>query len=84
MFSCIALELRRTKTTIVNSKAVLSQCNPYSLYIQLLQCLLLDGIILLSKAQEQDIVDNTVPEVITAAEKRLEQLSEATIREVET
>ena len=39
---------------------------------------------LLSRAQERDIVGNTVPEVITAAEKRLEQLSEATIREAET
>jgi len=80
----VALELRGTQTTVVNREAVPSQCDPYSLYVKLSQCPSLDGIMLLSRAQERDIVGNTVPEVITAAEKRLEQLSEATIREAET
>ena len=39
---------------------------------------------LLSRVREQDIVGNTVPEAMTAAAKRLEQLSEAMIREAET
>ena len=65
-------------------KAVPSQCDPYSLYVQPSQCPSLDGIMLLSRARERDIVGNTVTEIMTAAEKRLEQLSEATIREAET
>ena len=32
----MALELRRTLTTIVNGKAVPSQCDQYSLYMQLI------------------------------------------------
>jgi hypothetical protein len=36
---------------------------------------------LLSKVQERDIIGNLVPEDMAAAEKRLEELSEATIRE---
>ncbi|KAL8326728.1 hypothetical protein RB597_003174 [Gaeumannomyces tritici] len=82
--SRVALELRGTRTTVVNSEAVPSQCDPYSLYVQLSRCPSPDGIMLLSRARERDIVGNTVPEVMTAAEKRLEQLSEATIREAET
>ena len=69
---------------MVEGKTVPSQYDPYSLYIQLSQCPSLDGIILLSKAQEQDIVDNTVPENIAAAEKKLEQLNETIIRDIET
>ena len=38
---------------------------------------------LLSKVRERDIIGNTVPENMVAAEKRLEQLSEATIRDAE-
>jgi hypothetical protein len=38
---------------------------------------------LLSKMRERDIIGNTVPEIMVAAEKRLEELSEATIREAE-
>jgi hypothetical protein len=38
---------------------------------------------LLWKVQERDIIGNTVPEEMAAAEKRLEELSEATIREAE-
>ena len=54
-----------------------SQCDPYSLYV-------LDGITLLSKARERDIVGNTVPNNMIVAEQRLEELSEATVREVES
>jgi hypothetical protein len=36
---------------------------------------------LLSEVRERDIVGNTVPENMAAAEKRLKELSEATIRE---
>jgi hypothetical protein len=38
---------------------------------------------LLLKARERDIIGNTVPENMVAVEKRLEELSEATIREAE-
>jgi len=75
----VALELCGIWTTVVDGKVVPSQCDPYSLYVQLSRCPSLDGVMLLSKARERDIVDNTVLEVVTAAEKRLEQLSEATI-----
>ena len=40
--------------------------------------------IALSKARERDIIGNTVPENKVAAEKRLEELKEAIIREAET
>ena len=43
----------------------------------------MQGIMLLSKVRERDIVGNTIPENMVAAEKRLEELSEATIREAE-
>jgi hypothetical protein len=36
---------------------------------------------LLSKVRERDIIGNTVAEEMVAAEKRVEELSEATIRE---
>ena len=80
----VALELRGTRTTVVNGEAVPSQCDPYSLYVQLSRCPSLDGIMLLSRARERDVAGNTVPESMAAAEKRLEQLSEATISDVET
>jgi hypothetical protein len=54
-----------------------SQCDPYSLYV-------LDGIMLLSKARERDIVGNTVPNNMIVAEQRLEEPSKATVREVES
>ena len=38
---------------------------------------------LLSRVRERDVVGNTVPESMVAAEKRLEQLSEATVRDAE-
>lgn len=56
------------------------QCDPYSLYVQLSRSRSLDGIMLLSKARERDIIGNMVPENMVAAEK---ELSEATIREAE-
>ncbi|KAI8626699.1 hypothetical protein F5Y19DRAFT_487906 [Xylariaceae sp. FL1651] len=43
----------------------------------------LDGIMLLSRARERDIVDNTTPESMAVADKGLEQLSEATFRDAE-
>jgi hypothetical protein len=80
----VALELRGTRTTKVNGEAVPSQCDPYSLYVQLSRCPSLDGILLLFKARERDVVGNTVPENMVAAEKRLELLSDATIRDAES
>ena len=79
----VALELRGTRTTVVQGKAVPSQCDPYSLYVQLSRCPSLDGVMLLSRARERDIVGNTVPENEAAAEKRLVQPSEATVTDAE-
>lgn len=79
----VALELRGTRTTYINGQTVASQCDLYSLYIQLSRTQSLDDIILLWKARERDIVGNTILENIVAAEKRLEELSEATIRKAE-
>jgi hypothetical protein len=39
---------------------------------------------LLSKVRERDIIGNTIPANMIAAEKRLEELSAATIQEAET
>jgi len=36
---------------------------------------------LLSEARERDVLGNTVPESMATAERRLEELSEETIRE---
>jgi hypothetical protein len=41
---------------------------------------LLDGITLLFKARERDFVGNKVPDNMITAEKRLEVLSDATVR----
>jgi hypothetical protein len=79
----VALELRGTRTLQVRGQEVPSQCDPYSLYVQLSRSPSLQGIMLLSKVRERDMVGNTVPENMVAAEKRLEELSEATIREAE-
>jgi hypothetical protein len=79
----VALELRGTRTVQVDGHAVPSQCDPYSLYVQLSRSPSLQGIMLLSKARERDIIGNTVSENMVAAEKRLEELSETTIREAE-
>jgi hypothetical protein len=80
----VALELRGSRTVKVRGEAVPSQCDPYSLYVQLSRCRSLDAIMLSSKARERDIVGNTVPENMATAEERLELLSEAMIREAET
>ena len=58
-----------------------SQCDPYSLSVQLSRCPSLGGIMLVSKLRERDLVGNTVPEDMTAAEARLEELSRKTIEE---
>jgi hypothetical protein len=58
-----------------------SQCDPYGLYVQLSRCTSLGGIMLLSRARERDVVGNTILENMAEAEQRLEQLSEATIRD---
>ncbi|XP_044714558.1 PIF1 protein [Hirsutella rhossiliensis] len=47
----VALELRGTRTTNVGGRAVPSQCDPYSLYVQLSRCPTLDGIMLVSKVR---------------------------------
>ncbi|KAF2463815.1 uncharacterized protein BDR25DRAFT_362487 [Lindgomyces ingoldianus] len=76
-------ERRGTRTVQVCGQAVPSQCYPYSLYVQLSRSTSLQGIILLSKVRGRDIIGNTVPENMVVAERRLEELSEATIREAE-
>ena len=80
----MALELRGTRTTNIDGQAVSSQCDPYSLYVQLSRCRSLDGITLISKARERDFVGNKVPENMVAAEERLELLSKATRMEAES
>ncbi|KJZ68216.1 hypothetical protein HIM_12394 [Hirsutella minnesotensis 3608] len=77
----VALELRGTRTVIVGGQMVPSQCDPYSLYVQLSRCPTLDGIMLISKARARDLVGNRVPEEMSAAQARLEDLSERTVRE---
>ena len=76
--------MRGTRSTNVQGVAVPSQCDPYSLYVQLSRSRSLDGIMLLSKVRERDIIGITVPESMVVAEKRLEELSDATIREAES
>lgn len=88
-FDNVGLELRGTRTTNVNGEMVPSQCDPYSLYVQLSRSGLLKGpggkgITLLSKVRERDFVGNKVPENMMAAEERLELLSDTTIREAES
>ena len=80
----MALELRGTRTVQVNGQAVPSQYDPYSLYVQLSRSSSLAGIMLLSKVRERDVVGNTVPQNMIAAEMRLEDCSEATIKMAET
>lgn len=71
------------RTIQVSGQAVPSKCDLYSLYVQLSRSRSLQGITLLSKVRGRDVIGNTVPESIVAAEKRLEELSEATVREAE-
>ncbi|KAM4061381.1 PIF1-like helicase [Hirsutella rhossiliensis] len=77
----VALELRGARTTTVEGRAVPSPCDPYSLYVQLSRCPTLDGIMLVSEVRERDLVGNRVPEEMTAAQARLEELSGWTARE---
>jgi len=77
----VALELRGTRTTSIGGQAVASQCDPYSLYVQLSRCPTLDGIMLVSKARERDFVGNRVPKEMSEAQARLEKLSERTLHE---
>ncbi|KJZ68031.1 hypothetical protein HIM_12579 [Hirsutella minnesotensis 3608] len=77
----VALELRGTRTRKMDGMVVPSQCDPYSLYVQLSHCRTLDGIMLVSKLRERDLVGNRVPEEMTAAQARLEVLSERTVEE---
>ena len=80
----MGLKLRGTKRTNVCGQAIPSQCDLYSLSVQLSRSSSLVGIMLLSKVRERDVVGNTVPENMIAVEKRLEELSEATIWETES
>ena len=80
----VALELRGTRTIEIHGQVTPTQCDPYSLYVQLSRCPSLDGITLLSEARERDFVGNVVPEEMIEAEKRLGELSDATIREAES
>ncbi|KJZ69967.1 hypothetical protein HIM_10638 [Hirsutella minnesotensis 3608] len=75
----VALELRGTRTSIIEGGAVSSPCDPYSLYVQLSRCPTLDGIMLVSKVRERDLVGNKVPDEMTDAEARLAQLSDKTV-----
>ncbi|XP_044717312.1 PIF1-like helicase domain-containing protein [Hirsutella rhossiliensis] len=77
----VALELRGARMTTVEGRAVPSSCDPYSLYVQLSRCPTLDGIMLVSEVRERDLVGNRVPEEMTAAQARLEELSRQTTQE---
>lgn len=65
---------------IVDGKPVPAQCDPYSLYVQLSRCRTMDGIMLVSKVRERDLVGNRVPQEMTAAQSRLEELSDRTLQ----
>ena len=77
------MDLRGTRATKLEGRAVSSQYDPHSLYVQLSRCRTLENIMLLSQARERDVSGNTVPESMVAAERKLEELSEATIREAD-
>ncbi|KAL3954401.1 hypothetical protein ACCO45_009964 [Purpureocillium lilacinum] len=77
----VALELRGTHTTNVGGRAVPAQCDPYSLYVQLSRCRTLDGIMLVSRVRERDLVGNRVPDEMRSAQARLEELSDETVGE---
>jgi len=80
----VALELRGTRTTNIDGKMVPSQCDPYSLYVQLSRCPSLDGIMLVSKARERDLVGNKIPADMAAAEARLKLLSGETVEKAQS
>ncbi|XP_044718817.1 PIF1-like helicase domain-containing protein [Hirsutella rhossiliensis] len=64
-----------------NATTSAERCDPYGLYVQLSRCRTLDGIMLVSKVRDRDLVGNRVPEEMTAAQARLEVLSERTVEE---
>jgi hypothetical protein len=78
------LELRCAKTMKIKGEAVPSQCDRYSLYVQLSRCLRLDCITLLSKVRGRGFVGHKMADRTVAAEERLDFLSEATIRDSES
>jgi hypothetical protein len=80
----VALELSRTRTTEIHGQAVPSQCDPYSLYVQLSRYPSPDGITLVSEARERDFVGNVMPEEMIETERCLGELSDTTISEAET
>lgn len=77
----VALGLRGTRTTEVDGHLIPSQCDPYRLYVQLSRCRTLDGIMLVSKVRERDLVGNRVPVEMSAALDRLAELGDRTIQE---
>ena len=68
----------------IDGLLVPSQCDPYSLYVQLSRCRSLDGTMLLSEARDRDFVGNVVPVEMAQAELRLEEMSEQTVRQTES
>jgi hypothetical protein len=56
----VALELRGTTTLQVCAQAIPSQCDAYSLYVQLSRCSSLQGIMLQSQVRGRDPIGNTV------------------------
>ena len=78
-----ALELRGKRGTRVDGEVLASGCDAYSLYVQLSRCRRLEDIMLISEARPRDFVRNQIPAELGAEEARLEQLSEATLREAE-
>ena len=83
-FDNIALELRGTRTTNINGEMVPSQCDPYSLYVQLSRGRRLIHIMLLSKVRERDFIGNRVLKNMMAVEEKLKLLSDVTIKDAET
>lgn len=77
----VSLELRGMRVTNVGGQIVPSQCDPYSLHVQLSRCPSLDGIMLVFKVRKRDLVGNMVPKDMTAAGSRLGELSCKTIEE---
>ncbi|KAM4055491.1 PIF1 protein [Hirsutella rhossiliensis] len=81
-FERVALELRGARATNVDGRVVPAQCDPYGLYVQLSRCRTLDASMLVSKVRKRDLVGNRVPEEMSGAQSRLEELCGRTIRGV--
>ena len=79
-----ALQLHGARTTTVDGQAIPSQCEAYSLYVQLSRCTSLEGMMLLSEMRERDFVGNVVPDNMVSAEKELDLLSDATVLDAES